>query len=521
MPLVARLGPLWPVAVVIGLGVLAALGQAPWSLWYLAVPALAGVMWLVAGAAHPRAAFWRGWWAGAAQFAVALNWIVDPFLVAPERDGWMAPFALVFMAGGLALFWGLAGWLAVAATRNTVARLWAFALAMLGFEALRGYLFTGFPWALTGHIWIGTPVDQLAALGGALLLSAWALGLGAALATAGARALGGRRWRGAAVLAAAGVALGLAWGWGVARLAEPAPEAPGVPLRLVQGDVPQDQKWQPELIEGFFRRHLDLTRLSSEVAPALVIWPESAVPFLLESAGGALEAIGQAAGVPVVFGVDRRVRDAEGARHYYNALAVIDPQGEITAVYDKYHLVPFGEYMPLLGLFADRFGGLAARALSGYTPGPGPVVLDLGPAGRVLPLICYEAVFARSLWTAVRPDWILQITNDAWFGTRSGPYQHLAQARLRAIEAGLPLVRAANTGVSAVIDARGRIEASLDLGVMGVLDAPLPGARAITPYARVGDAPWNVGLALALAWLGWRGWQRTRLRRKAIDLGRR
>jgi apolipoprotein N-acyltransferase len=196
---------------------------------------------------------------------------------------------------------------------------------------------------------------------------------------------------------------------------------------------------------------------------------------------------------------------------------VIDSQGAVTAVYDKHHLVPFGEYVPLIGALGQGWGGLAARVLSGYTPGPGPVALDLGAAGRVVPLICYEAVFARSLDGPPRPDWVLQITNDAWFGTWSGPYQHLAQARLRAIETGLPLVRAANTGVSTVIDARGRSLAALGLGEMGVLDVGLPGARAATPYTLWGDTPWHIALTLALLSLGWAGLRG----RKRIDPGRR
>ena len=506
-----------PLSAAAALGALAALGQAPFGLWPVSLVANAGVMALVATAPGPRAAWWRGWLAGAAQFAVALVWIIEPFLVEPQRHGWMAPFALVLMAGGLGLFWGVPAWLATRATRARVARIWTFVVALLGFEALRGHLFTGFPWALSGHVWIGTPVDQLAALGGALMLSALSLCLAAALATAGLRWRQGRRLRAGAGLTMAALALAAGWGWGAHRLAEPAPTSPGVHLRLVQGNVPQHLKWQADLVEGFFMRHLELTARPADIPPDLVIWPESAVPILLDSPGPALRLMAEAAGVPVVFGIDRRELDAQGVARYFNALAVIDSQGAVTAVYDKHHLVPFGEYVPLIGALGQGWGGLAARVLSGYTPGPGPVALDLGAAGRVVPLICYEAVFARSLDGPPRPDWVLQITNDAWFGTWSGPYQHLAQARLRAIETGLPLVRAANTGVSTVIDARGRSLAALGLGEMGVLDVGLPGARAATPYTLWGDTPWHIALTLALLSLGWAGLRG----RKRIDPGRR
>ncbi|GAB4264454.1 MAG: apolipoprotein N-acyltransferase [Pararhodobacter sp.] len=486
-----------PVFWAFASGAATGVGQAPWGLWGVTVAALAVVAVLVARAPGWRGGALRAWVAGTGGFVVALSWIVEPFFVDAARHGWMAPFALIVLTGGLALFWGAAGALASWAVRAPVARVWAFALCMLAFEALRGVVFTGFPWALVGHVWIGTPVDQIAAIGGPLALSALSLGAAAGLATGWLRR-GRRRALGPSLAA---LAVAASWAWGAARLAEPAPEAPGIPLRIVQPNVPQHLKWDPAFVEEFYLRHLELTQRPAETAPALVVWPESAAPFRLENPGFGLRAAAQAAGgVPVILGIDRSERNAVGARLYYNSLVVLDPAGEVAALYDKHHLVPFGEYIPLLGPLAEARGwsGLAARALSGYTPGPGPALLDLGPLGHALPLICYEAVFPRNLHTETRPDWIVQITNDAWFGTRAGPFQHLAQARLRAIEQGLPLVRAANTGVSAVIDARGRLVAQLGLGEMGIVDADLPGARAPTPYARIGDTPWHLVLAVSI-----------------------
>ncbi len=488
-------------------GVPLALGQAPWGLWPLTVLALAALAVLVARAPSPRSAAARAWWGGAVQFAVALHWLVEPFLVDAARHGWMAPFALVLMAGGLALFWAGAGWAAVALARGVPGRLAVFGLAMLAAEALRGWAFTGFPWAMLGHVWIGTPVDQIAALGGALGLSALTLTVAALLAAALPRR--------PLPLVLALALPGLAWLWGDSRLAQPEPPAPGVMLRLVQANVPQADKWHPDLIEAFFFRHLDLTAAPSATPPDLVLWSETAAPFFLDRPGAGLDMAAEAAGVPLVMGIQRRERGADGVQRYFNSLAVLDAAGAVTAVYDKHHLVPFGEYVPLIGPWSESlgWGGLAARMLSGYTPGPGPALLDLGPAGTALPLICYEAVFPRNLRGTARPDWILQSTNDAWFGSFSGPYQHLAQARLRAIETGLPLVRVANTGVSAVIDARGRLTASLGMDQTGALDAPLPGARPATPHAITGEAPWHLALALALLTLIGRSlWHR-----KAID----
>jgi apolipoprotein N-acyltransferase len=231
-----------------------------------------------------------------------------------------------------------------------------------------------------------------------------------------------------------------------------------------------------------------------------VLWSETAIPWSLEWAGTALEEIARAGGdAPVALGVQR----SDGLR-YFNAMITLDQSGAVTQTYDKHHLVPFGEYMPLGDLLA-RFGiyGLAANQGHGYSAGPGARLLDFGPLGHALPLICYEAVFAHDVNAAPeRPDFLIQITNDAWFGRGAGPRQHLAQARMRAIEQGLPLARVANTGISAMIDAHGRITASLPLNTAGYIDAALPAPGAVTPYARSGDLPLALLVTIALAFFG-------------------
>lgn len=467
-------------ALAAGAGVLIAAGQAPLGAWWLAVPALAGLIRLVAAAPGARRAALLGLAGGAGYFAAALSWIIEPFLIDAARDGWMAPFAVVLLALGLGLFW------AGAAALGQRAGAYGFATALAATELLRGYLFTGFPWASIGHIWIDTPLAQLAAFAGAP---------GLTLLTCLAAALLARLGRAAF---AAPAVLALAWGFGAARMQAPEPEAPGVTLRLVQPNAEQHLKWDAAAADMFFNRLLDHS--AATPAPDLVIWPETALPYQLERNPELAGVISDAArGVPVALGLQR----VEGTRGY-NALAVIGAQGAIGARYDKHHLVPFGEYIPF-GDLAYRWFGLrafAAQTGNAYSAGPGPVVLDLGPKlGRVLPLICYEAVFPQDLRGAGRADWLLQITNDAWFGTRTGPFQHAAQARLRAIEQGLPMVRVANTGVTAVYDARGRITARLPFGTQGHLDAALPGALPQTLYARWGEAPVLVllaGLALAL-----------------------
>lgn len=473
------------------LGAAAAAGQAPWNLWFVALAALGFLTALIAAETRASRRIWLGWIGGAGYFATALFWIVEPFLIDIAHHGWMAPFALAMMAFGMALFWALAAAIA-GLGRGSGTRALGFALGLAATDLLRGYVFTGFPWALVGHIWIDTPVMQAGAWIGPVGLSAMTT-LAAALPV-----LGRRPAARAGLAVAAALALGALWSAGAARLAAPEPARdPAIRVRLVQPDADQRLKWQGEMWQVFLDRLLVASAEPAEKPLDLIVWPETAVPFLLERSGPFFkgELAIAARGVPVATGIQR----SEGAR-YFNSLAVIGGDGKVGAVYDKWHLVPFGEYVPLAE-FAARFGiaAFAAQEGYGYTPGPGARVLDLGPAGKVLPLICYEAVFPQDLNAAPeRADWILQITNDGWFGRVAGPYQHLAQAKLRAVEQGLPVLRAANTGVTAVIDTKGRVQQSLPLGAEGWFDTDVPGALRATLYARTGDLPATIALGMAI-----------------------
>ncbi len=482
----------WPgwsgAGLAFGLGAVMATGQAPLGFWWLTLPGLAVLIHLVT---RGGGTVWLALFGGAGYFALALSWIFEPFLIDAARHGWMAPFAVVFLSFGLALFWAAAGVLAGVMPGRAL-RVMTFAVALGAAELARGYVLTGFPWALIGHVWIDTPLAQVTALigpSGLTVITVLAAGLPVAF-----------RWTGLGVGAAI-LAAGAAFG--VQRLAQPEPAARDVVLRLVQPNADQKVKWNPDVARMLFDRQVAFT--AAKPKPDLVIWPETAVPYLLENNPEVAGVIAFAAeGVPVVAGVQRY--DGAEAR---NGLVVIGDEGQIEAAYDKHHLVPFGEYIPFGDLMFDWFGvqAFAARLGNGYAAGPGPMAIDLGPElGRFAPLICYEAVFPQDLrGLPVRPDWILQITNDAWFGTLTGPYQHLAQARFRAIEQGLPLVRVANTGITAMIDARGQITAALPRGEPGYLDAGLPGARTATPFARWGEMPVLVLLAGLAGWLvAWR-----------------
>ena len=482
----ARFG--WPgwsdAGLAFGLGAVMATGQAPLGFWWLTLAALAAFLHL---AARGGGAGWLSLFGGAGYFALALSWIVQPFLIDVARYGWMAPFAIVFVSFGFALFWAAAGFVA-GRMQSRAQRVVAFAVGLGVVELARGYVLTGFPWALIGHVWIETPLAQVAALigpSGVTLLTVVAVALPVAF-----------RWRG---LVAGGALLAAGLAFGMVRLAAPEPAARDVVMRLVQPNADQKVKWNPDVAQMLFDRQLAFTAVLPQ--PDLVIWPETAVPYLMEEYPEVGQAMANASGgVPVVAGIQRY----DGVKAW-NSMAVIGDGGQIKALYDKHHLVPFGEYMPFGDVLYDWFGiaALAARQGNGYAAGAGGQVIDLGgKLGSFVPLICDEAVFPQDLrGLPSRPDWILQITNDAWFGTLTGPYQHLAQARFRAIEQGLPLVRVANTGISAVVDARGRIVAELPRGIPAYLDAGLPGALAETPYARWGEGPVMVLLAGLALWL--------------------
>lgn len=492
----SRLQRLWPVLRPALAGLVTASGQAPLALWPVALLGFALLFHDHLTAPSPRRAARMGWLFGTGYFAGALFWIVEPFLVDLARDGWMAPFALVFMAGGLALFWGGALWLAKALAPRGLAAVLVLCGALTLAEALRGWIFTGFPWAEIGHALIGAPQLALASYIGAhgltllLLLPAALLGLALARPSAGRAVLPGSV---AALLLAAPLALALML---PPRALPAAPEAPL--LRLVQPNAAQRLKWAPEFVPIFFRRLLDYTAAERPDGrrPDLVIWPETSVPYLLNEGKSLTDILARAAaGSPLVVGIQRRE-----AGSYYNSLALLDAEGSLAQTYDKHHLVPFGEYVPL----GDQLAKLGISALAsqqgyGYRPGPGARLLDLPGIGMALPLICYEAIFPRDIRAApARPELLLQITNDAWFGQLAGPYQHLAQARLRAVESGLPMVRVANTGVSALISADGTLLDSLPLGKAGYLDVALPPPSAPTPYSRFGDIPALLGALLLL-----------------------
>lgn len=466
---------------VLALGCLLAFGQPPVSIPFSIFISLPILCYLTFWAKTYKQAFLVGWCAGLGYFMLGLIWLIEPFLVEPEKHAILAPFALFGMAGGLATFWGAAfaisKWFGQKLWGQSAGLIIAWTLA----EYLRSVLFTGFPWGLLSYSWVNTPVAQWAAYVGPFGLLFLTLLCGLMLVSFPTRNFLGP------VLALTSFAI--LWGVGAARTTgtDLKPDE-SFRVRLIQPNAPQHQKWDPEWTDVFFARSLKLTSLPSDIPIDLVVWPETSVPFLLDGNVDALQLLSDAAGkgAHIIAGIQRTDGDA-----YYNSMVHLNPQGNLVALYDKYRLVPFGEYipfskyLPLLGL-----RGLAQQ-LDGFTAGTGAALIDVTGVPAYRPLICYEAIFpwAASQDGGQRPKFLLHITNDAWFGAQIGPLQHLAQVQFRAIEQGLPVLRSANTGVTAVIDPYGRILNQLGMNKTGKLDSYLPMPVDLTLYSKIGDYP--------------------------------
>jgi apolipoprotein N-acyltransferase len=470
------------------LGVFATAALPPFFAVPLLVPAFTGLVWLLDGAPSRAATFWLGWSFGAGFFATGLYWISNALLVDPVRFGWMIPFALFGLGAGLGLFTGAATWLAMLPRARGIRRVLLLAAAWSVLEWLRGHVLTGFPWNLIATTWaVSDATMQPAAWIGVYGLGLVTVFIAALPAVLADGPMPRARWWPAAAGALAVAAL---FGAGALRLPDaPSATVPGVMLRIVQADIPQTLKARRDLMEANLARHIQLTVGPGFERVTDVIWPETAVPFAIGIDPAHRRALIPAVppGGLLLTGVVRVERAPDATIRFYNSLAVLDRAGDIVGSYDKHHLVPFGEYVPfhLRELFDLS---KITPGSADFSPGPGPVTLSLAGLPPFSPLICYEAIFPDEVVAAdARPAWLLNVTNDGWFGVSSGPHQHFESARFRAVEQGLPLVRAANTGISAVVDAHGRVLASLGLGRTGVIDAPLPARLSGTIYGRFGD----------------------------------
>ena len=490
-------------AIAFGAGAVSALAMAPldfWPLLFLTFPVL---VWLIDGAAAGRlgglpSAAVAGWWFGFGYFLAGLYWIGHAFLVDAHIFGWLLPLAVIGMPAGLALFTAFGTAMARALWTRGAVRILSLAVALTFAEWLRGHVLTGFPWNTYGYALTGPlALAQSAALIGIWGLTFLAVAIFATPALfADEREDTRRPWL---PLIAGVVVLCALAAYGAMRLARTPPAfVDNVRLRIMQPNLQQDEKFNYAARQEVMKRYIALSDRSTGPKSTGVrdvthlIWPESAFPFFLTREAEALAQIADLLpqGTVLITGAVRAPEPAPGApiSKAYNSIYVIDHDGSVLSVYDKVHLVPFGEYLPFQE-FLERLGLMQlTKVQGGFIPGTRRRAMNVPRAPSFLPLICYEIIFpGEAVPRGERPGWLVNLTNDGWFGISSGPYQHLQQARVRAIEEGLPLVRAANTGISAVIDPLGRIVNSLPLGTEGVLDAPLPRRIRPTIYARAGD----------------------------------
>ena len=496
-------------------GAVGALALAPVDVAFAMLVPMTMAVWLVDGAARGEAGVgrfigWRsclaaagvGWWWGFGYFLAGLWWLGAAFLVEPDRFLWALPLGVVAVPAGLAVFPALGFAVARLLWSAGPGRVFALAAGLGLSEWLRGWVFTGFPWNAYGM----TLGGNLMLAQGASVVGLEGLTLITVLLCAAPATLAGpvapRLRRAAPTLLAAGVTLVLL-GFGAHRLDRGTVKTvPNVRLRIMQPDTPQDDDFSYANKDKILADYLALSnRTMGPDHQGLkdvthLIWPESPFPFILSRDPDALEAIANA--VPdstvLVTGAARAEQDAEmgpghpGRVHYFNAIQVVGPGGTILDSYDKVHLVPFGEYLPLDGILRSLGITNFVHIPGGFDPGSRRRLLDVPGLPPVAPQICYEAIFSGEVLpegaAAAKAGVMLNVTNDGWFGKTAGPYQHLAQARLRAVEEGLPLIRAANTGISAIVDPYGRITARLPLGAVGVLDGSLPARIAPTVFAR-------------------------------------
>jgi len=501
-------------AIALVAGALSSLAMAPFNAWPVLFLTFPVMVWLIDGAGGGRmhglpAAAMAGWWFGLGYFVPGLYWIGYAFLVDAPTFAWLMPFAVLGLPAYLALFPAFGFGLARLIWSKDGSRVIAVAASLTASEWLRGHVLTGFPWnafgyALTNPLALAQ-VASLIGLWGLTFLSVAIFASPAVLIDGNSR--GRRPWVTPAVALLVLIAMGI---FGAVRLAlQPTTTVANVKLRIMQPNLQQDVRFNYAAKAEVMRKYLTLSDRASGPQStgvrdaSILIWPESAFPFFLTREADAMAQIDDLLpkGTILITGSVRAPDLPPGTRitRAYNSIYAIDHDGSVLSIYDKLHLVPFGEFLPFQD-WMEKLGLVQlTKVQGGFIPGTGRRAMEIPNAPRALPLICYEAIFPDEVAArGDRPGWIINLTNDGWFGISTGPYQHLQQARLRAIEQGLPVVRAANTGISAVIDPIGRIVARLGLGVEGVLDSSLPAAIAPTVYARSGDIPAAMLVAAAL-----------------------
>lgn len=494
-------------ALALWAGWIASLALPPFGLFFAQLPAYSILIIALGRARTPWGGFGVCWAFAFGYHLFGLSWIGEAFLVDVDRFGWMQPFAVIGLPAGLAILTGLTGvafvWLRRRFPGSPIRDAMLFAALFMASEWLRGNILTGFPWNLPVHGWDSVlPVLQATYWLGPYGVSMLAVLAGGALLPVLAPAPPLRKTAGALVLVLPLVVAAGAGGLRLAAAPAAMPVIEGVKLRLVQPSIPQREKWQPDLRAAHFEQHLELSRDADAAGVTHIIWPEAATAFLVAESPDALAKIAKVVppGGAVILGTPRRkINPSPGAGNYQytNSVIVVSDAGRIVSAYDKHHLVPFGEYVPLRNWLPLQ---QLAPGHGSFSEGPGPQTIPVPGAPPFSPMICYEAIFPGEVVDSnLPPGWLLNVTNDAWFGTSAGPHQHLAAARLRSIEEGLPLVRVASTGITVIMDAYGRIQDQLNIGVNGFLDVELP--IALPPNKTTITSNAILGLMVAFALL--------------------
>lgn len=501
--------PGWPGNLLAAVaGALTTLALAPFNIWPLAVLSLA-LLYLGLRQLTPRQALLRGWCYGFGTFAAGTSWIYVSIHTYGGASALLAGLLMLGFIAGVALFFALPAWVWARWIRRSQAPLadaLGFAALWVGQEAFRGWFLTGFPWLYMGYSQVDGPLAGLAPMGGLWLVS-FCLALTAALLCNLPRL---RQPRGALI---AGLLL-LVAPWLVAQLvngkAWTSPAGKPLSVAALQGNIAQSLKWDPAQIDAQLELYRDLTLGARRTD--LIIWPETAVPVLLDSARGYLDRIGDFASnrqSALITGVPIR-QEVHHQRRYYNGITVV---GAGDGTYLKQKLVPFGEYVPL----QDVLRGLIAffdLPMSDFARGPADQPLLQAKGYQIAPFICYEVVYPEfAAGMAARSDLLLTISNDTWFGTSIGPLQHLQMARMRALEAGRWMIRATNSGVTALIDPQGRITEQLPSFEVGVMYGNVVPMAGLTPYLQWRSWPL---ISLCVVIFGWALWHRRKARRQVL-----
>lgn len=517
-------------------GALLALGHPPFGFWPIIFISFPLFLWCLFGCLTQNkkgrpallgASFWTGWWFGFGFFLTSLYWIGDALLVQGAGTVWVWPFAVIGLPAILALFWGLAARLAKIFFPYAHLSIFSFAVWFSIAEWMRGHLFTGFPWNVMGSIFSqDLQLIQSSSLIGLYGLTFFAFLIGATPARIWPSQKLGERWGKRLVPFVLGlVMLGGTWGWGAWRVQTTSLEVfDDVKLRLYQPNFTQEQRLDPEMVDTIFNQYLNVSDgvlppqdtleqgtleqgTLEQAGVTHLIWPESSFSFFVTESPNALAQIAQLLpeGTQLITGAARRdsqVIAQNPDADPFNALLVIDDLGGIVDFYNKMHLVPFGEYIP----FAHWFGFLNDRNIAGahgtFLRGDSRRLIALDGAPHFLPLICYEVIFSSQLFhQGQEPEWIINISDDSWYGHEVGPAQHFFQARMRAVEHGISLVRVSYGGISGVIDPLGQISARLGFDQAGIVDAHIQKPLKSTMFTQFGNWPFWVLVLIGLLWV--------------------